>query len=171
VSVRSVLRPPEPAAERGGGERRELLRGRRGPVDGESCAEGSRAREAPPPPLTVPGRRLRRSSPGRGPRRLPSGPLLCGGPGRRGAPLAEVEPEARHPAAATLPTRGPHSPPAPRRCRPWSKKEAAWKEEDGGGQERWQRWGSFPERYARVSLGGESGAKFADTGVSPTPGP
>lgn len=71
-------------------------------------------------------------------------------------PSRTVEPEARHPAAATLPTRGPHSPRVPRRCRPWSKKEAAWKEEDGGGQERWQRWGCFPERYARVCpRGGE----------------
>lgn len=64
-------------------------------------------------------------------------------------------PEARQPAAATLPPRDPHSPRAPRRCRPWSKEEAAWEEEDGGGQERRQRWaGSFSGRYVRGSLRG-----------------
>lgn len=78
--------------------------------------------------------------------------FVWGRPAGGERPSRTVEPEARHPAAATLPTRGPHSPRAPRRCRPWSKKEAAWEEEDGGGQERRQRWGCFPERYARVSL-------------------
>lgn len=119
-------------------------------VDGESWAEGSGAREAalPPPPLTVPSRRLRGKKPRPWASPPPTGPLLCAvSPAGGERRSRTVEPEARHPAAATFPTRGPHSPRAPRRCRPWSKEEAAWEEEDGGGQERWQHRGCFPESF------------------------
>lgn len=63
VRVRLALRPRRQ-------RRRAVSRRSARPVDGESCAEGSRTREAPPPsspPLTDPGRSLRRSNPGRGP--------------------------------------------------------------------------------------------------------
>lgn len=157
----------------GAGGGAELLGGPARAVDGASWAEGSRwtreaaaaAAAAPPPPLlAVPGRSLRRSSPGRGaspPAVRPTqargaAASFCvgggGGGGGRGTRPAggerrslarsrTTEPEARQPAAATLPPRGPGSPRAPRRrCRPWSKEEAAaWEEEDGGGQERRQR--------------------------------
>lgn len=70
VRVRLVLRP---RGQRRSGASRRPARA----VDGESGAEGSRTREAPPPPsppLAGPGRRLRRRSPGRGPHRLPIRP-------------------------------------------------------------------------------------------------
>lgn len=162
------LRSPSSRA-RGGAERSGASPRPARAVDGESWAEGNWAREAapPPPPLTVPGRRLRGKKPRPWASPPPTGPLLCGGARSGGERRSRtVEPEARHPAAATFPTRGPHSPRAPRRCRPWSKEEAAWEEEDGGGQERWQHRGCFPERYVRGSLGGESGGcEIRDPGV------
>lgn len=47
-------------------------------MDGESCAEGNRFMKEAPPPLTVPGRPLRRRSPGLGPHRLTSARFCCG---------------------------------------------------------------------------------------------
>lgn len=107
VSVPFVLRPLGPAAGRSGASRRPARA-----VDGESCAERSRAREAPP--LTVSaGRRLRRSSPGRGPHRLPSArdrPAFVWGPGRRGEPLADGRARGPPPCGCYLPAARPSFP-------------------------------------------------------------